>query len=71
MPIWMIMMGLQVIFFIVSGLWVILWMRGKPDIYDQKLEEMEEKYRQALKARQMAGNASSVSSLPTNEGQSK
>lgn len=44
MPIWMIMMGLQVILFIFSGACVLLWMYGKNDVYDEKLFESTRTY---------------------------
>lgn len=66
MPTWMIVMGLQVIFFIFSGACVILWMRGKPDIYDDKLFESTRRFLAERRAKQ-----AEAGSQPMSEEKSK
>ncbi|MCD8351025.1 MAG: hypothetical protein LUC93_10490 [Planctomycetaceae bacterium] len=69
MPIWMIMMGLQVIFFIVSAYWILSWMRGKADVYDEKLMESARKYMEEKEAQKLAQKL--PASQTTSEGQPK
>lgn len=40
MSTWLFFMGLQMIIFIATGIWVIIWMRQKPDELDDKLDQM-------------------------------
>ena len=43
MQTWMIMMGIQLVIFIICAVWVILWMSKDHDEYDAALKQIEER----------------------------
>ena len=40
MSTWLFFLGLQMVLFIATFIWVIVWMNRKPDALDKKLDEM-------------------------------
>lgn len=44
MPTWMIMMGIQMIIFVICAVWVFTWMNKDSDEYDAALERIAENH---------------------------
>lgn len=52
MDTWMFMMGLQVIIFVICGVWVGVWMHKDNDEYDEALERISKENLEHLKQEQ-------------------
>lgn len=52
MQTWLIMMGLQMIIFVICGVWVGIWMHRSNDEYDDALDRLTQANIEAVKNEQ-------------------